>query len=68
MRRRLPIDSMFLLKLIKLYYNTNRVGETPKYRENEGDKYIVDKNLSGLWQYLTKRSIDMEVNIFKSFI
>ena len=37
------------------------VGETPKYRKNDGseDMFKVDKNLNGLWQYLTKRNIDM---------
>jgi len=36
------------------------VGETPKYRKEDEDKFKVDKNLNGLWQYLTKRNIDME--------
>ena len=36
------------------------MGETPKYRKDDEDKFKVDKNLNGLWQYLTKRNIDME--------
>jgi hypothetical protein len=40
--------------------NDFRVGETPKYRKEDEDKFKVDKNLNGLWQYLTKRNIDME--------
>ena len=36
------------------------MGETPKYRKEDEDKFKVDKNLNGLWQYLTKRNIDME--------
>ena len=43
-----------------LRLNDFRVGETPKYRKEDEDKFKVDKNLNGLWQYLTKRNIDME--------
>lgn len=36
------------------------VGETPKYIKHSDDMFKVDKQLNGLWQYLTKRNIDME--------
>ena len=45
---------------IRLFLIFFRVGETPKYRKDDEDKFKVDKNLNGLWQYLTKRNIDME--------
>ena len=38
------------------------VGETPKFSKTSDaeDKFEVDKQLNGLWQYLTKRSINMD--------
>lgn len=66
-----PIEDPLFLKECKEKYGGVEVyrqativwvGETPKFikQHNEEDKFKVDKQLNGLWQYLNKRNIDMD--------